>query len=188
MVARGRDRREPSAVGPGHRRAVVPGRRVADGVVADRASVVGRQQVLPCRVAVGVCVGPAAGRFRLAEQVPRAVVAVAEGAAAAGDLGDQIRAGIAVAERGRARRRDGAEVAVGIVGIALRAVHGETGVGEIRGVRVVAEQERELFCPFQVSQQPDDGCLAAYARGQIQSDIYTPDGKADTAADGNYKK
>ena len=44
---------QPSAVYPGEGAAVVPGGWVADGIVADGISVVGRQQVKPLAVHVG---------------------------------------------------------------------------------------------------------------------------------------
>ena len=45
MVVSGADGCQSPAIGPGHRRPVVPGGRVANGVVADGVPVIGRQQV-----------------------------------------------------------------------------------------------------------------------------------------------
>ena len=45
MVIGGADGRQPPAISPGHRRPVVPGGGVANGVVGDGVPVVGRQQV-----------------------------------------------------------------------------------------------------------------------------------------------
>ena len=63
-----------SAVRPAELRPVIPYCRVADGVVADRVTVVRCQQILPAAVSVGeaVSVGPVA----LREDVSRPVIAV----------------------------------------------------------------------------------------------------------------
>ncbi len=79
MAARCADAGKTLAVHPGHRRPVVPGRRVADRVIGDGVPVIRRQQVTPLGIAIGKGIGSAAAGLCLAQHIAGGIVGVGIG-------------------------------------------------------------------------------------------------------------
>lgn len=70
---------------PAHGHAVVVAGGVADGVVGDGVTIVGGEQILPVRVAVGIGVGGVA--IGDGEKIAHAVIGIGVGLSTAGGLG-----------------------------------------------------------------------------------------------------
>ena len=135
---------------PGESSAVVPGGGVADGVVTDGVSVVGRQQVLPAgfiiRVRVGVGMG--SGPVRRRAQVPVGVVGVGPGGAVL-----RLRQQLALVIVGIGRvgaAADAGDVAYGVIAVAILADDPAAGIP----VGQAAHQQRGAVgaCACQIAQ------------------------------------
>ena len=115
---------QPSAVGPGEGGAIVPGGRVADGVIADGISVIGRQQVKPLAVPIGLGIGLRA--VGLGAEVAVGVVGIGICGVAHGLRQELTLVVVGIGRVGAAA--DGGNIAQGVVSVVILADGPAAGV------------------------------------------------------------